>query len=693
MRVNEVYEGDCIEVMRGFPDNCIDTVLTDPPYDLTGKSGSGGFMGKKWDASGIAFNPEVWRECLRIAKPGATLMAFGGSRTHHRLTCAIEDAGWEIRDCISYFHDGTQAERAFMASLDEEQLGAYLELHRPSPTLLWCYGSGFPKSLSVSAAIDKAKGAEREVVGENIRLGDKKSYSRNQDKDNQNDYVLGNSNGPYEGMGTITAPATPLAREFDGYGTALKPAVEFIVVAMKPMGQDYAANAEEWGVAGLNIDGARVGTEDNLNGGTYSGNTAKKLGDVYGEFAKLKPDDFVQPKGRWPANLIWDGSEEVKKEFDKAGVRSSGGGIKKPANQNNFDWSLQDGRKKKPKSPVEIKGIGDDSGSASRYFAQCPPDPTAHPEAAHCSLCGSPCTQKHSIMNENHTDCTGEIVLCDNVNIAKENLNPQTKKGVFAPKPAQDNGQREKEDRLKELITLAHNAEKLLENMYQIKKSTVLKSAIQERVAQFAQNAKCAGNLCDLCAMNTVHDLVVIKAEKDPESPRTLDCITDSKKLTLLHNLVSFAEKWDNVDTIPTIASLKKLFGSVIPVITDFTSKEFRNLNGKSDPARFSYHSKASRKERGEYNNHPCVKPLSLMRHLSKLTRPPTGGIVLDPFGGSGTTALAAIAEGRDYIIIEKEPEYAELCRRRIAEYTGQEIAPIEHKVNEAETAKQMSLW
>jgi hypothetical protein len=126
--------------MREFPDNCIDSIITDPPYDLTGKSGNGGFMGKKWDSSGIAFNPEVWREALRVAKPGATLMAFGGSRTYHRLTCAIEDAGWEIRDCISYFHDGTQQERAFMASLSEEQLGAYLELHRPGAAMGWVFG-------------------------------------------------------------------------------------------------------------------------------------------------------------------------------------------------------------------------------------------------------------------------------------------------------------------------------------------------------------------------------------------------------------------------------------------------------------------------------------------------------------------------------------------------------------------------
>ena len=116
-----IYNGDCVEVMKSKPDNSIDTIITDPPYALE-------FMGKSWDK--ILPSKETWVECLRVVKPGAFLLAFGGTRTYHRLTCAIEDAGWEIRDC-----------------------------------LMWLYGSGFPKSLDISKAIDKAKGKEREVVG------------------------------------------------------------------------------------------------------------------------------------------------------------------------------------------------------------------------------------------------------------------------------------------------------------------------------------------------------------------------------------------------------------------------------------------------------------------------------------------------------------------------------------------------
>jgi len=111
------------------------------------------------------------------------------------------------------------------------------------------------------------------------------------------------------------------------------------------------------------------------------------------------------------------------------------------------------------------------------------------------------------------------------------------------------------------------------------------------------------------------------------------------------------------------------------------------------EAARFTYHPKASNKERGNGNNHPTVKPLSLLCYLCRLTRTPYGGLVLDPFAGSGTTAIACIAEKRDYILIEKESDYADLCRRRIAEYNGEEIAPIEIKVTEDRTEKQLTLW
>jgi site-specific DNA-methyltransferase (adenine-specific) len=201
-------------------DNCVDTIITDPPYGLL-------FMGANWDHGipGVAY----WREALRVAKPGATLMAFGGTRTYHRLACAIEDAGWEIRDCI-----------------------------------MWVYGSGFPKSQNVSKAIDKAAGMEREIVGERpIAYPDSDCWgipNKNDNGDVHKENIYTPPGNIKNGNRQITAPATPLAKKFDGYGSSLKPAYEPIVMAVKPMGQSYAANAEEWGVSGLWIDGGRVET-------------------------------------------------------------------------------------------------------------------------------------------------------------------------------------------------------------------------------------------------------------------------------------------------------------------------------------------------------------------------------------------------------------------------------------------------
>jgi site-specific DNA-methyltransferase (adenine-specific) len=160
--------GDCRDILRTLPDNSIDSIVTDPPYEL-------GFMGKRWDSTGIAYDVNVWRECLRVLKPGGHLLAFGGSRTYHRLACAVEDAGFEIRDQI-----------------------------------MWLYGSGFPKSLDVSKAIDKAAGAERKVTGRVPKL---QSYGYDGNRCYGGDTDRG-------GQMAITAPATPDAARWQGWGTA-----------------------------------------------------------------------------------------------------------------------------------------------------------------------------------------------------------------------------------------------------------------------------------------------------------------------------------------------------------------------------------------------------------------------------------------------------------------------------------------
>jgi site-specific DNA-methyltransferase (adenine-specific) len=254
--------------MASLAEASVDACVTDPPYGLK-------FMGKGWD-HGVP-GVEFWQAVYRVLKPGAHLLAFGGTRTYHRLVCAIEDAGFEIRD----------------------QIG-------------WAYGSGFPKSLDVSKAIDKQAGAEREVVGERKLTGKARVLAG------------GNYDGGYEGKTLrttvdITAPATPEAAAWQGWGTALKPAWEPICVARKPLVGTVAANVLAHGTGALNIDGCRVGFSSvadeaeskNKNRHADFGSGARD-NKVFGADTRARGEGGnYDPPGRWPANLVHDGSDEV----------------------------------------------------------------------------------------------------------------------------------------------------------------------------------------------------------------------------------------------------------------------------------------------------------------------------------------------------------------------------------------------
>jgi len=258
-----------LERLKDLADGSVDSIVTDPPYEL-------GFMGKAWDGSGIAYNVDFWRECLRVLKPGGHLLAFGGTRTYHRMAVAIEDAGFEIRDSIH-----------------------------------WVYGSGFPKSLDVSKAIDKQAGAKREIVGKRLTGSAKIARA-------QRDLSTGGTDfGSGQNLVDITAPATPAAQQWQGWGTALKPAHEPIVVARKPLEGTVAANVQEHGTGALNIDGCRIGSA----GGTKKGAQGQRRN---GDNADFTTGGTVVPlqEGRWPANIIFD--EAAGAELDaQSGLEAS----------------------------------------------------------------------------------------------------------------------------------------------------------------------------------------------------------------------------------------------------------------------------------------------------------------------------------------------------------------------------------
>jgi len=514
--VDTIIQGDCLEEMKKLPGRSIDAIVTDPPYELA-------FMGKKWDASGIAYNVDMWGECLRVLKPGGHLLAFGGSRTYHRMACAIEDAGFEIRDSIH-----------------------------------WVYGSGFPKSLSIDKAIDKLNGRnlqypdfgaylkERRLasglsmseidrkMGTNtayswwegrssgIQPPSKANYLILKDILNLDDRfdelierieaereVIGKAGytAPTElyqigelkeGIRTdvdITAPATSAAKQWAGWGSALKPAHEPVVLARKPLdGCTIAENVLRWGCGGLNITATRIGTRtENESGWSKTGSKASENRSMSGANYERAPKDEIG-LGRFPSNLIHDNSPAVLAEFAKAGTTKSGAMKKEvPAYEGESTTGFLRGRS----GPSNQHG---DSGSVARFFMSC------------------------------------EFTPAD-----------------YAP------------------------------------------------IVYYAKASR--------------------------------------------------AERERGLDGMPTVPAKNHTTGN----------------NGEGDHRTIG---RATTLEKHPlamaHNNHPTVKPLSLMRYLCKLITPP-GGLILDPFGGSGTTGIAAIKEGFHYILIEQQEEYCEIARKRVA--------------------------
>lgn len=302
--MHTIINTELLDALRALPDNTYDGILCDPPYEL-------GFMGKSWDASGVAFRPETWAELLRVCKPGAHLLAFGGTRTYHRLACAIEDAGWELRDSI-----------------------------------MWVYGSGFPKSMDVSKALDKAAGAERKVLG----------VSDNWRESKRDRESFGSMEVRGENAGLITAPATDAARMWEGYGTALKPAYEPCLLARKPLEGTVAANVQKWGCGALWIDGGRVGT----TGARNNGRTVDS--DIYGKFGPTRRVDYG--KGRWPANLLHDGSPEVTRCFPESAEQQGDVRGTEPS-RTGGDGTNCYGKYSGQRPPAASRK---DGGSAARFF-------------------------------------------------------------------------------------------------------------------------------------------------------------------------------------------------------------------------------------------------------------------------------------------------------------------------------------
>lgn len=475
-----LHSGDCLVVLDTMAENSVDAVVTDPPYEL-------GFMGRAWDASGIAFCPQTWAKVLRVMKPGAHLVAFGAPKNYHRLACAIEDAGFEIRD-----------------------------------SLMWVFGSGFPKSHN---------------------LGD----------------------------------------DWQGWGTALKPAYEPIVLARKPLSEKtVAANVQRWGTGAINIGATRVETTNDLsrkNGGA----DALSWGGTYGagknEAAKRK-DKGLAPLGRWPANLCHDGSDEVMAVFPYS--KSVGG--------DGYKNSMFAGGKK-----TGGHGLGDED-SAARFFKSC---------AYGADECLDQSRRSAHAQNAELYSSLDDPLAVSALSHALEASTPRLAlKSIDCREP--------------NMIVSAQQLESVCELVI------TATTSLERRFSQGLPPER-------LSLSDSLASIVAI------QEPTGIITITTS-----LWTSNGFAE----AATLTTIETNLALGG------------------GGSGVSRFKYCAKASKSDRSG-SKHPTVKPVALMRWLCRMITPPNG-VILDPFGGSGTTGQAAYEEGFEAVLIEREAEYAADIERRI---------------------------
>ena len=537
----QLHLGDCLDVMRTMPDASVDAVVCDPPYGIL-------FMGRKWDYD--VPSVEIWAECLRVLKPGGHLLAFAGTRTQHRMAVRIEDAGFEIRDMIA-----------------------------------WVYGSGYPKSKNVALSIDKLQGHPNR--GRAIPTA-----STFQACDKEREHKLtANKVEAYEAK-------SPEAQQWAGWGTALKPAMEMITMARKPLEGTVAANVLAHGTGGLNVDGCRVGTGDSLGGGGAT--TAVSEGwdrpfrhdPVAIELLKKTTAEKIAKAellGRWPANLIHDGSDEVVGLFPQTGMSKGTAQFK---THTTYQWSKSHAdATAEPQHGTEI-GYGD-TGSAARYFKQCKGCtevwPNLTPEPANTAgSSSSPSRQFVAFALSDAATWALPVGSCNS-------------------------------------LSLAPSTSATASELRQLSESVI--TAIQSIAPKFWQESKPA-------------------------------------KLTLTLSHASFAVTRERTGITTITASHWKSDGSAEPVTFNIAGTNTEAGDQASAPRAF-YTAKASRNDRSDGNTHPTVKPTDLMRYLCRLVTPP-GGVVLDPFMGSGSTGKGALLEGFGFIGIEREAAYHAIAERRI---------------------------
>ena len=690
--------GDCLDRLREMPDNSVDSVVTDPPYGLS-------FMGKKWDYD--VPSEEIWRECLRVLKPGGHLLAFAGTRTQHRMAVRIEDAGFEIRDMIAWVYStgfpkshnfGCKCSRDALPYSHEKAIqseqATECKMHplrdsNVSPSLDIGEGRGevLQPCLSQSGAsiegreqlsTSKVRGGEssmegrRDLLAETRELqadqvcpvsGGVSAYGSEGRLHNGASSDNGADNGalPIEDRSRASCKPRPAGQptgesgvipkqrgaqergveadqvcakcgkltKWQGFGTALKPSHEPITVARKPLGEKtVAANVLAHGTGGINVDGCRVSAEgesfDHLKGRPLMKINNRRTDDEslngaaqQAALAKLKD------LGRWPANLIHDGSDEVVGLFPVV----HGAGKARAASEGTHR-GFHEGVTNFSGAPAMRFG---DSGSAARFFKCCPP------ETLDLLFC-----RAKSILS---------AWKIKNVSHAESSL-PQQKQAVASV--------------LSDAVILVSQGDKRLSDVRGL--STTVTASEFEKLCETLITAML------ILESGALPDLL-------PDAPIQNGC------------LVNVAVIQKPTDTTTITINLPTSGGYADPVTFSITPQNLDHGAKDLSADRFKYCAKASKKDRDEgckgletqnnmrvngpreseeakhatkrSNFHPTVKPTALMRYLCRLVTPP-GGIVLDPFMGSGSTGKAAMLDGFQFIGIERDEEYMEIAKARI---------------------------
>ena len=565
-----VYAGNNLDILPTLPDNSVDSIVTDPPYEL-------GFMGKKWDNSRIAYSVELWKECLRVLKPGGHLLSFGGTRTWHRVAVAIEDAGFEVRDSMA-----------------------------------WLYGSGFPKSHNVANAIDKKMGESNR--GHAISSGNRFHPTTGEARPN------GEKLEKYQSR-------RPESKGWEGWGTALKPAFEPIVVARKPLIGTVAENVLTHGTGGLNIDGSRIGIETitTTNGkgfaGSFEGGTNDNGGSTH--------------TGRWPSNVLLD--DYTAGLVDKQSGVLKSGMMKAGQKTKGYDGPSM-GKFQPGQTLTDTYG---DSGGASRFF---------YVADTHKQGIISVCENTPASIVANYFK-TIRAIIESSAQTSVEDLPSEPlaqivrSAGILcdlcATSIAHD---------LVALKSLATN--EATSTHFQRYISDCVNSTLNQSLASLVGEWVNTDTIPTTTSFGKLFGCVLLATD---ENTRLVNLESDNDLIPFLYQ--AKASKRDRNEGLDALEG-KEIGAKGNGLARTCSTCGSSVLDGCDCPDRTFVNPERK-------NFHPTVKPTDLMRYLIKLVTPPNG-VVLDPFTGSGSTGKAAILEGFEFIGIELTEEYLPIIEGRL---------------------------